>query len=68
MSRNQEQSDKNLDKKDTLSALTTIGVEDWQAIEETIFLNRIPGFVESVHQAYQEILEDGGVPLEELDW
>lgn len=27
MSRNQEQSDKNLDKKDTLSALMTIGVE-----------------------------------------
>jgi PHD/YefM family antitoxin component YafN of YafNO toxin-antitoxin module len=45
-----------------------IGVEDWELIEETLFLNRIPGFVESVHQAQQEVLEDGGVSLKELDW
>lgn len=49
-------------------SFVVIGVEDWQAIEETLFLNRIPGFVESIHQAHQEVLEDGGVPLKELDW
>jgi len=49
-------------------SFVVIGVEDWQAIEETLFLNRIPRFVESIHQAHQEVLEDGGVPLKELDW
>ncbi|TGO02180.1 hypothetical protein PN36_29270 [Candidatus Thiomargarita nelsonii] len=34
-----------------------IGAEDWQAIEETLFLNRIPGLVESIHQAHQEVLD-----------
>ena len=46
-------------------SFVVIGAEDWQAIEETLFLNRIPGLVESIHQ---EVLEEGGVPLKELDW
>ncbi len=37
-----------------------IGAEDWQAIEETLYLNRIPGLVESIHQAHQEVLDEGG--------
>ena len=45
-----------------------IAAEDWQAIEETLFLNRIPGLVDSIHQAHREVLEQGGVPLKELDW
>lgn len=45
-----------------------ISVEDWEAIEESLFLNSIPGFTESVHQAHKDILEGNGVPLEELDW
>ncbi len=44
-----------------------IGVEDWEDIEETLFLSRIPGFAESVHEAYQDILDGNGVPLKELD-
>jgi len=36
-----------------------IGAEDWRAIEETLFLNRIPGLVESIHQADKEPLEQG---------
>jgi len=49
-------------------SFVVIGAEDWQAIEETLYLNRIPGLVESIHQAYQEVLEHGGVALKELDW
>jgi antitoxin YefM len=44
-----------------------IGAEDWRAIEETLFLNKIPGLVESIHQAHQEPLEQG-TSLKELDW
>jgi len=44
-----------------------IGAEDWRAIEETLFLNRIPGLVESIHQAHEEPLEQG-TPLKELKW
>ncbi len=44
-----------------------VSADDWRAIEETIYLNRIPGLVESIHQAAQEPLEDG-TPLAELDW
>ena len=45
-----------------------MSVEDWEAIEESLFLNSIPGFAESVHQAYQDILDGNGVLLEEVDW
>lgn len=41
--------------------------EDWEAISETIFLNKIPGMVESINEASAEPLEEG-TPLEELDW
>jgi len=44
-----------------------IGEEDWNAIEETLYLNRIPGLVESVLEAAAEPIEDG-TPVEELDW
>ena len=44
-----------------------IGVEDWRAIEETLYLTKIPGFAESIHQANQEPLEQGTL-LKELDW
>jgi PHD/YefM family antitoxin component YafN of YafNO toxin-antitoxin module len=55
-------------KQDEGESFVVLGVGDWQAIEETLFLNRIPGLVESIHQAHQEVLEKGGMPLEELDW
>lgn len=44
-----------------------IGENDWKAIEETLYLNRFPGLVESIHKADQEPIEDG-TPLEELEW
>lgn len=44
-----------------------ISDKDWKAIEETIYLNQIPGLVESILQAKKEPIEDGK-PLEELEW
>ncbi|MDJ0898509.1 MAG: type II toxin-antitoxin system Phd/YefM family antitoxin [Xenococcus sp. MO_188.B8] len=41
--------------------------EDWEAIAETIYLNSIPGMVESIREAAAEPLSEG-TPLEELDW
>ena len=44
-----------------------LSAEDWSAIEETLFLNRVPGLVESVHEAAAEPLEKG-TKLQDLDW
>ena len=44
-----------------------ISEEDWQAVQETIYLNAIPGMVESIHKAAKEPLEQG-TELEDLDW
>jgi len=41
--------------------------DDWSAIEETLFLDRVPGLVESVHEAAAEPLDEG-VKLQDLDW
>lgn len=41
--------------------------EDWEAISETIYLNNIPGMVESIQEAAAEPLCEGTL-LEELDW
>ncbi|WP_419663347.1 prevent-host-death family protein [Desulfosarcina variabilis str. Montpellier] len=40
---------------------------DWRAIEETLYLNRIPGLAESIHKADKEPLDEG-TPLGEIDW
>ncbi len=44
-----------------------ISASDWAAIEETLYLNQIPGMVESIQEARKEPLEKG-TPLKELDW
>jgi PHD/YefM family antitoxin component YafN of YafNO toxin-antitoxin module len=44
-----------------------LGEKDWRAIEETLYLNRVPGLVESIHEAAQEP-KAAGTPLEQLDW
>ena len=44
-----------------------ISAEDWRAIEETLFLNQIPGMVDSIHEAANESL-DKGVRIQDLDW
>ena len=36
-----------------------INAEDWWAIEETLFLNQIPGMVDSIHEAANELLDKG---------
>ncbi|XAS74803.1 type II toxin-antitoxin system Phd/YefM family antitoxin (plasmid) [Dermatophilaceae bacterium Sec6.4] len=38
---------------------------DWQAIQETLFLESVPGMVESIHQARAEGVEAGS---RDLDW
>lgn len=47
--------------------VVVISESDWRAIEETLYLNRIPGMVESIHEAAKEPVSEG-TPLEELDW
>jgi PHD/YefM family antitoxin component YafN of YafNO toxin-antitoxin module len=44
-----------------------ISATDWRAIEETLFLNKIPGLVASINQAAQEPLDQGTL-LKDLDW
>lgn len=44
-----------------------ISKEDWESIAETIYLNSIPGMVDSIEKASAEPLSEG-TPLEELDW
>ena len=42
-----------------------LGEEDWRAVEETLYLNRFPGLVHSIHQAASEPLSEG-VELKDL--
>ncbi len=48
-------------------AFIVIGEKGWKAIEETLYLNRIPGLAESILESAAEPLSLG-TPLEELDW
>jgi len=38
---------------------------DWQALQETLYLESVPGMVESIRQARDEGVEAGSV---DLDW
>jgi antitoxin YefM len=44
-----------------------IGENDWNAIAETLYLNQVPGLVQSIQDAAKEPLDDG-TPLEDLEW
>ena len=44
-----------------------LSASDWAAIEESLYLNQIPGLVDSIHKAHAEPLDEG-TPLEDLDW
>ncbi len=44
-----------------------ISKEDWDAIQETIYLSGIPGMVESLQKAATEPVEEC-VSLEDLEW
>ncbi|MBT8421161.1 MAG: type II toxin-antitoxin system Phd/YefM family antitoxin [Gammaproteobacteria bacterium] len=47
--------------------LVILGETDWRAIEETLYLNRIPGLVESIREAACEPLSEG-MRLEDVNW
>lgn len=42
-----------------------VGEADWQAIKETLYLESVPGFAESVREARAEGIEAAAT---ELDW
>jgi antitoxin YefM len=44
-----------------------ISEEDWMAIQETMFLQSIPGMTESIDEAAMEPIE-GCVTAEDLEW
>ncbi|NEQ99746.1 MAG: type II toxin-antitoxin system Phd/YefM family antitoxin [Cyanothece sp. SIO2G6] len=44
-----------------------ISKDDWDAIQETIYLTSIPGMAESLQKAATEPIEDC-TELEDLDW
>lgn len=41
--------------------------KDWEAIQETLYLNQIPGMVESIYEASQEAIDEC-IPVEDLEW
>lgn len=44
-----------------------VSKEDWDAIQETLYLTAIPGMSESIKQAAAEPIE-ACIALEDLDW
>lgn len=44
-----------------------VSKDDWDAIQETIYLTSIPGMTQSIQEAAAEPIEEC-LPLEELDW
>lgn len=44
-----------------------ISESDWNAIRETIYLNSIPGIVESIKEGMDTAIEDC-VPEEDVEW
>ena len=47
--------------------VVVVAEQDWKAIEETIYLNQVPGMVDSIQQSAAEPLEKG-TNLEDLEW
>ena len=44
-----------------------ISEDDWKAIQETIYLNSIPGMAESIREGGETPIEEC-VPEDEVDW
>ncbi|MCD8049151.1 MAG: type II toxin-antitoxin system Phd/YefM family antitoxin [Clostridia bacterium] len=42
--------------------------DDWNAIQETLYLNSIPGMAESIIEAKNEPIEDSAVYEEDEEW
>jgi PHD/YefM family antitoxin component YafN of YafNO toxin-antitoxin module len=47
--------------------IVVLSADDWRSVEETLYLNKVPGLVESIHEAAREPLEEG-TRVEDLDW
>ncbi len=47
------------------STAVLVSEEDWEAIQETLYLQAIPGMVDSIRQAREESV---AAASEELDW
>lgn len=45
-----------------------ISEDDWNAIQETLYLNSIPGMTESILEAGQELVSEGTVYDPEEEW
>ena len=54
-------------KRRTGANFVILGEEDWRAIEDTIYLNRVPGLMESIHLSAAEPIAEGA-PLDEIEW
>ena len=48
-------------------AVIIVSEEEWGGIQETLYLQSIPGMVESIKTAASESLDDG-VPATEVEW
>ena len=44
-----------------------VSESDWNAIQETVYLNSIPGMVESIRTGLETSIEDC-VPEEDVEW
>ena len=44
-----------------------VSESDWNAIQETVYLNSIPGMVESIRTGFETSIEDC-VPEEDVEW
>jgi antitoxin YefM len=49
------------------SNIVLVSKEDWDAIQETIYLNSIPDMVQSIQSAAQEPIEEF-IDIKDLDW
>ena len=57
----------NLVEDVNLYSAVLISESDWNAIQETIYLNSIPGIVESIKEGMDTAIEDC-VPEEDVEW
>ena len=44
-----------------------IGERDWEAIEETLYINQLPGLDDGIYQAGRDHVHESS-PLDDLDW
>mgnify|MGYP006427334239 CR=1 FL=1 len=52
---------------DNNDVVVLLSKKDWEAIQETLYLNQIPGMVESIQEASKEAIDEC-IPVEDLEW